>query len=145
MIDEKSQLTPLDKRPLSLVLIATLFILAGVFYVLRALSTMSNRHSLPLIDLTSLALPIIGIGLLLLRQFFRVCALICTGLFGLALIGCTVLVITGHTYIYVDVGSVELQAVNHKLAFSFCILIGGCIASWIFHVLTRRDIRQLFH
>ena len=120
-------------RPLSLILVAGLFCLLGATAVWEMFSHYSPGH----VFINPLALLlVVGIGLIRLRPFWRLFALICVILLFLLVLATAVLRFLGKAGAVGLPVSVSGTWVGLGL---FALVLG-----WMVYVLDRRDIRALF-
>jgi hypothetical protein len=135
---------PFVKRPMSLIVVTLLFILAGCYYILDALSVAITQHAFSIIDLPGILLPLVGSGLLRLRPAWRKCALTIIILVTIGLVINIIFLVIDPMKLGIHVGIRALRT-SGDLAYSiflFTICVGVC--GWILYVLNRRDIRDLF-
>lgn len=126
--------------PVSLKVVAWLFIIGGVFAVIEIIISLMHQHIN--INLTVLGL-FIGPGLLGLRRGWRTCALVFVWI---GLIGVPVVMI----FMMISAGPFDFMFFGQKVGevdklttfiFAAAILV---LEVWIYHVLTRKDVRRLF-
>lgn len=134
------------KRPISLITVAIIFLLSGSFLTWNLLSTVITQHFLPLFELSGLLLLLVGNGLLHLRSRWRVCALALIALCAVGLFMAIVSTILEPNKMVVFVDNHILLRATERSAFSTTILVVyGSICGWMYYVLTRRNIRELFY
>ena len=123
------------KRPFSLLLVAALFFLVGA----SAIWEMITRYSPGHIYINPLALcALVSVGLLRLRPFWRLFALVCAALLFLLLLATAVMFFLGKSGIGLSVFPVSVYGTPTGLVLALLLL------GWVLHVLDRRDIRTLF-
>ena len=126
--------------PISLKVVAVLFILGGISAVIEVVVSLMNGH----ININLGVLGIfIGLGLLRFRQGWRTCALVFTwiGLIACPIIG---LLFLGHS------GPLDFNVFGQKTGHApkelglAMVLVFFLYSIWQYHVLTRSDVRALF-
>ena len=132
------------KRPISLIIIAVIFLLSGSFLTWNALSIVIKQHFLPLFELSGLLLLLVGSGLLRLKRGWRICAL---ALIALCVVGLSIVVVSTivePNKMATFVGTHALGASEHPALFITISVVYGSICGWMYYVLSRKDIRELF-
>jgi len=129
------------KRPLSLVIVAVLFILAGVAAAWDVVSSLfHSRVSFNFCVLMLFA----GIGLLRFKRGWRTCALAFVWVFFAgAFLGLGVLIFSPESWTIGLFGSESTAAQRPVIPWLFliCLIL---LSLWVYRTLTRRDIRRLF-
>src|SRR5271154_1398833 len=110
------------KRPISLIMIAVVFLLLGSFLAWNLLATVITQHFLPLFDLSGLLLLLVGNGLLRLQRKWRICALALNILFAIGLIIIVVSkIIPNRMVIFIDTH--DLMAQDYSAFFAVIIAV----------------------
>lgn len=126
--------------PLSLVIVALLFILGGISAVIEVVLALMNDHLN--INFGVLGIPI-GIGLLRLRRGWRALALV---FIWIGLIACPII---GGLFLW-NSGPLDFTVFGQKngnvpKVFGVALVVGFFVfLVWEYRVLTRRDVRRLF-
>lgn len=129
------------KRPLSLLLVAVIFILAGLGALWEMVSALFGSA----VDINFGVLALFaGIGLLRLRPRWRICALVFVWfLFAVVLFLVGALIFAPDSVELTLFGMQSTGAQSPLVAWLSMALFGAFV-SWIYHVLTRHDVRRLF-
>ena len=121
------------KRPISLILVAALFLLVGVGAIWQMVTQTSSGH----VFINPLALIIlVGIGLLRLSSFWRLCALVCVLLL-------FIVVVMGLLMTLLNLGGVSglpISVSGTPVGFAVTLSLLG----WMIYVLNHHDVRNLF-
>ena len=126
--------------PVSLTVVAVLFILGGIYAVIEVVVCLAHNHINIHFGVLGL---FIGPGLLGLRRGWRTCALV---FLWIAMIGIPIIAIlmVGHS------GPLDVKVFGQKVGYAskeFGLVIAGMLfllSLWQYRVLTRADVRVLF-
>ncbi len=131
----------LQTRPIALTLIAAALLYAGLEAIVGMIGAISMGRIN--VNLAFLLLPA-GIGLLRLSDGWRKFTLFCVCIAGLILLGLVAYEIIRPGQMPVTWFGSQTHGAPRYLLFVFIAGIGAAFLLWVFHTLTRHEIRSLF-
>lgn len=125
--------------PVSFTAVAGVFVVAGVLAFLDTLRVVAHRHSVSLFDFQSVLYLLIGNGLLRLKQMWRRFAMAIIIVYGI-FAGGGLLIYANY---YVRNSSPQTSR-RHLLLAVIYLFVAEVLCVWIYYVLVRKDVRNLF-